>query len=58
MSNFIPKFQYVSRNTTRSDIVNLNNRRKGGLIEEFKNGSFCVALTMCGYGDLGTIISV
>ena len=35
MKTFIPKFQSISRNTTRSDIVQLYNRRKAGLIEEF-----------------------
>ena len=45
MKTFFPQFQSVSRNTTRSDIVQLYNRRKAGLIEEFHKGSFCFALT-------------
>ena len=40
MKTFFPQFQSVSRNTTRSDIVQLYNRRKAGLIEEFQKGSF------------------
>ena len=45
MKTFIPQFQFVFRNTTRSDIVSLYNKRKVGLIKEFHKGSFCVALT-------------
>ena len=44
-SVFSKVYENFYRNTTKSDIVKLYNRRKADLIEEFHKGSFCFALT-------------
>ena len=43
--SFVPNYQTVSRVTIRSDILKLFERRKLELLDEFKRGTFSVALT-------------
>ena len=45
MQTFIPNYQTVSRVTIRSDILKLFEKKKLELLDEFKRGTFSVALT-------------
>ena len=45
MRTFVPNYQTVSRVTIRSDILKLFERKKLELFDEFKRGTFSVALT-------------
>ena len=45
MRTFVPNYQTVSRVTIRSDIFKLFERKKLELFDEFKRGTFSVALT-------------
>ena len=45
MRTFVPNYQTVSRVTIRFDILKLFERKKLELFDEFKMGTFSVALT-------------
>ena len=45
MQTFIPNYQTVCRVTIRSDILKLFEKKKLELLDEFKRGTFSVALT-------------
>ena len=45
MQTFIPNYRTASRVTIRSDILKLFEKKKLELLDEFKRGTFSVALT-------------
>ena len=45
MKIFVPSYQSLSSGTIRSDILALFNKKKLGLQDEFRRGTFSIALT-------------